>query len=106
MKHLLTGIAATLILSSCADTGGPVYAGARQPLVAHSSLVPAHEAAAVARRSPGFVATPAPKFSGAGTVQDTRGWFPGERRRGYSNYGSSYYGAPFENYGSRRYRGW
>ncbi|GEP43896.1 hypothetical protein [Brevifollis gellanilyticus] len=110
MKHItLASMAAGLLLTSCAETGGPVYAGAQPSVVPPSSLVPAHQAAAVARRSPGYVATPAPKFSGAGTIQDTHGYWPGSRRSGgYNNYyntsyyGNSYYGNPYR----RSYNSW
>ncbi len=119
MKHLFSSLAALLVLSSCAETGGPVYAGGRPGVVPQSSLVPAHQAAAVARRTPGYVATPAPRFSGAGTAQPTRYYSVGDpnyRSRGnnyyntsYGNpyYGNPYYGNPYNGaYGSRRYRNW
>jgi len=110
MKITFASMAATLVvLTSCTDTGGPVYSsaapGGRSAGLTTGNLSPAYRAAADARRSPGFVATPAPKFSGAGTPQPTRGYFPADRRsRNYNSYGSPYgngygYGVPY-GYGS------
>lgn len=109
MKHLLTCASALLVLSACTDAG-PDYSG-RGRVPADYSLVPAKDAAAVARRSPGFVATPAPKFSGAGTVQDTQGKFPETRRRGVNYYPTPYYvdpvyGVPYNGYLAPAVRRW
>lgn len=101
-------MAALVMLSACSDYGGPVYSsaagGSRTGGLTQANLSPPHRAAADARRSPGFVATPPPKFSGAGTPQPTRGLFPGDRsrRNSYNNsYGTPYgYGSPYNSYGN------
>ena len=106
MKHTLGSLAVLLVLTSCAETGGQ-----RAHAQADYHLVPAHQAAAAARRSPGFVATPAPKFSGAGTVPATYDKFPDSkgrnRRSGGYYYGNPYYGNPyFGNPYPNPYRRW
>lgn len=96
MKRTFASLAAVAALTACSDIRGTypyqssAPAGTRAQAV---NLSPAHRAAADARKSPGFVATPAPKFSGAGTPQPTHGWFPPDRSRSRSSY--NYYGNPY-----------
>ena len=130
MKHTLTTLAALLVLTAAAQSGETYYGGGASaptsqawrhyPLdinrdgrrargdvcyrgLTHWNLPPAHSAAAVARRSPGFIPTPAPLFSGAGTAQPTRYYNNGTvRYNSYPNYRSGYYNA-YPNYRGGRY---
>lgn len=136
MKNLLATLAALLAFTAAAYSGDSNYSGGgttaqsgggiwwypldcdregrrergdvRYRGVTEWNLVPAQHAAAVARRSPGFIPTPAPLFSGAGTPQPTRYYNSGSvnYRSGYynsyPNYRGSYYNA-YPNYRNGRY---
>lgn len=92
MKHTLTSLAALLTLTVTAAAGDQarwstpvdINADAKRARgdvcfrgLTHWNISPAHRAGAATRRSAGFVATPRPRVSGAGTYVVPAGTIPG-----------------------------
>jgi len=91
MKHTLTSLAALLVLTITAAAGDgrwatpvDINAAAKRERgdvcyrgVTQWNIAPAHRAAAATRHSGGFVATPPPRHSGAGTYVVPAGTIPG-----------------------------
>ena len=125
MKHTFAILAALLTFTAAAQSGDSYYSGGNPTIqTSHAwrwypldinregrrargdvcyrgltewNLPPARQAAAIARRSPGFIPTPPPLFSGAGTPQPTRYY-----NNTTPNYRNGYYNA-YPNYRSGRY---
>lgn len=95
MKHTLTTLAALLAITVTAAAGDgrwatplDIHADAKRERgdvcyrgVTHWHITPASRAAAATRRSPGYVATPRPWFSGAGTPQAPSGVYDNRVRQ-------------------------